>query len=121
MLAALPPWIADVAVVGGAIVAFFAAGKTLINALDGVVEHYTAPIMKELTFNGGETVKDMTLSNRKAISELDVKVTEGLARVETRAAEVKADLEASHARADATPSYAPSGEAADAASKSPVD
>lgn len=119
LLAALPTWIADVAVIGGAIVAFFAAGKAIINAVDGVVEHYTAPIMHELTLNGGKgTVKELTVANTNAIHELDLKVTAGLARVEARAVAVKADLDAAHARADATPDDADSGEAADAASKS---
>ena len=118
----VPSWVADAATIAAAIVAVAAAGTTIrrvvrgfthgvVDQIDGLIEKHTKPILAELSFNGGGSVKDLTFSNNKAI----IMLGEQLAEAASLALEVKHDLDDSHHRADAVPATAHAGTAADAA------
>ena len=82
-------------------------------------------IHHEVRFNNGSSLKDLTMANADAIARVESKADDSLrmaseaatesALAKEAAAEVKADLDAAHGRADAVPSHEPPGAAADAA------
>lgn len=125
MIAEIPGAAIDVGTWAGILVAVGAAGTLVarwvrafthkvVEEIDERVRRQVEPILKEVTFNSGTSLKDMTARNSRDIAKL----SDDVAAAATAAALVAKDLAAAHARADAVSPRAESGEAADVAAKS---
>lgn len=131
MIAAIAPWLEDLGKLsailvafGGAVAVLWRAYKSSRTALAAAVASeivvHLEPVLvsieeirRELTYNSGSSLKDIT----HAIQDQVVEVRREAHEAAELAAGVAAELAASHSRADAVPAYADPGVAADAASK----
>jgi hypothetical protein len=98
----------------GAVVAMFNRfGHGMVDALDDRIEQRMEPLRKQVA----DIHHEVTYNNGSSLKDLVSRVSEQASAAAKLAAEVKADLDASHERADAVDGEA--GAAADAASKTP--
>jgi hypothetical protein len=130
-LAQVAPWLEDVGKLSGILVAIGAALTFVYRAIKASRSALTheikvelaeqlSPLVvtideikTELSYNGGNSVKDMTRANGEQLAEVRMAAAEAAALAKG----VALALQASHIRADAVEDGADAGEAADAASK----